>query len=261
MYSISADEENPMDVLCINAASAALSISDIPWNGPVGAVRVGRVGGEFVVNPTYAQLEESDLDLRIAGTREAILMVECGADEVPEDVMVQALELGHQSIQPLIDVQLRMAEEIGKAKRDDYQRFTLDETLKTAVFSQYADRLNAALDTYNSKVELNDAVSALQAEAVAALASEDETGPLPGDVSEAFDAAYKKAVRSRILQAGIRPDGRGTKDVRPIWCEVDYSPRAHGSGLFTRGETQILTLATLGVRFPVTYRPQSPASV
>ncbi|HUF39147.1 MAG TPA: polyribonucleotide nucleotidyltransferase [Anaerolineales bacterium] len=246
MYSISADEENPMDVLCINAASAALMISDIPWNGPVGAVRVGRVSGEFVVNPTYAQLEESELDLRIAGTRDAILMVECGADEIPEDVMVAALELGHQSIQPLIEMQLKMAAEIGKTKRDDYPRFAIDENLKGTVYSQYAGRLNEALDTYNGKVELDIAVDELKAEAVEALATEDEAGPPAGDVKEAFDAAYKKVVRARILQNGVRPDGRGPKDIRPIWCEVDYSPRAHGSGLFTRGETQILTLATLG---------------
>ena len=118
MYSFSADGVNPLDILAINAASAAIMISDIPWNGPVGAVRVGRVNGEFVINPTFAEIDASDLDLRIAGTKDAILMVECGANEIPEDVMVDALELGHKSIQPLIELQLKMAAEIGKPKRE-----------------------------------------------------------------------------------------------------------------------------------------------
>jgi polyribonucleotide nucleotidyltransferase len=160
--------------------------------------------------------------------------------------MVRALELGHQSIQPLIEMQLKMATEIGKAKRDDYPRFAIDENLKATVYAQYGERLNTGLDQFNTKVEVDTLVNELRADAVAALATEDEAGPTTGDVAEAFDAAYKKVVRSRILQAGNRPDGRGPKDIRPIWCEVNYSPRAHGSGLFTRGETQILTLATLG---------------
>jgi len=116
LFSMSADMENSLDILAVNAASAALMISDIPWGGPVGAVRIGRIDGEFVVNPTIPQREQSDLDLRLAGTRDAILMVECGANSVPEEVMVQALTFGHESLQPLIDVQERMAEEIGKSK-------------------------------------------------------------------------------------------------------------------------------------------------
>ncbi len=118
MYSFSADGINPLDILAINAASTAIMISDIPWGGPVGAVRIGRVNGEFVVNPTFAEIEASDLDLRLAGTKDAILMVECGANEIPEDVMAQALDLGHQSIQPLVDLQLKIAAEIGKPKRE-----------------------------------------------------------------------------------------------------------------------------------------------
>ena len=246
LYAFSADDENPIDVLGINAASAAIMISDIPWGGPVGAVRVGRVDGEFVINPSFAQMDASDLDLRIAGTRDAILMVECGANEIPEDLMVQALELGHKSIQPIIDLQLQMAAEIGKQKRDDYPRFATEESIKELVLKSYAGKMIAALDAFNTKVELNNAISALQTEAVETLASEEETGPSASDISDAFDSVYKKVVRGRILNEGKRPDGRGTKDIRPIWCEVNFSPRAHGSGLFTRGETQILTLATLG---------------
>ncbi len=246
LYALSADDENPIDVLSINAASAAIMISDIPWGGPVGAVRVGHINGEFVINPSFAQMDESDLDLRIAGTRDAILMVECGAKEVPEQVMVQALELGHKSIQPMIDLQLKMAAEVGKAKRDDYPRFATEESLKELVQSHFGEKMSAALETYDTKVELNTAIASLQAEAVESLASEEETGPKAEDIAGAFDSVYKKVVRSRILNDGKRPDGRNTKEIRPIWCEVDFSPRAHGSGLFTRGETQILTLATLG---------------
>src|SRR5574340_410651 len=135
MFSLSADTENPLDILAINAASAALTISDIPWGGPVGAVRVGRVNGEFVINPTFAELDASDLDLRIAGTKDAILMVECGANEIPEDVMVAALELGHKSIQPIIDLQLKMQAEVGKPKREPTIALA-DEELQKKVFER-----------------------------------------------------------------------------------------------------------------------------
>src|SRR5512140_3237008 len=130
MFSLSADGINPLDILAINAASAAVMISDIPWGGPVGAVRIGRVNGEFIINPTFDEIEKSDLDLRLAGTRDAILMVECGADEIPEDVMVAALELGHKSIQPIIDLQLKMQAEVGKPKREASYSNAADETNK-----------------------------------------------------------------------------------------------------------------------------------
>ncbi len=243
LYSISADEEHPIDILAINAASAALMISDIPWGGPVGAVRIGRIGGEFVVNPTFPQLEQSDLDLRIAGTREAILMVEAGAQEVPEDVMVEALAFGHQALQPMIDIQERMAAEIGKPKRE-YTPFVVEEDLKAQIADLAAQRLRDLLAAPHSKAELNDGLDALREEMLATLAGDDAAQALK--VKVAFDDVLKTVVRQRILEEGVRPDGRGYADIRPIWCEVDISPRAHGSGLFTRGETQVLTLATLG---------------
>ena len=245
IYAFSADNENPLDILCINVASAALMISDIPWNGPVGAVRVGRIGGEFVINPTFAQTAESDLDLRIAGTRDAILMVECGANEVPEDVMVAALELGHQAMQPIIDIQIAMAAEVGKAKRE-YLSFKVDEGLKAAVMEATLGKLSAVLEQGHSKTELSDAIQAVKTEMVEAMLKEGDDSPSESDIADAFDAAYKAAVRKSILEQGLRPDGRKTTEIRPIWCETGYSPLAHGSGLFTRGETQILTLATLG---------------
>jgi polyribonucleotide nucleotidyltransferase len=248
MFSVSVDSENPIDILCINAASAAVMISDIPWGGPVGAVRVGRVNGEFVVNPTYTEQAQSDLDLRLAGTRDAILMVECGAKEVPEDVMVAALQFGHDAIQPLIDAQLELAAKVGKPKKE-YTSYAIPQALQAEVSAKAAPGLNEILDRVPTKNELYQAVDAMQDEFIAAIAVPDANGVLPYtefQVKEAFHDAYQAVVRQRILELGKRPDGRSATDIRPIWCEVNISPRAHGSGLFTRGETQVLTLATLG---------------
>ncbi len=243
LYSLSADGENPLDILAINAASAAVMISDIPWDGPVGAVRIGRIDGEFVVNPTFSELAESDMDLRVAGTREAILMVEAGAKEVNEEVIVAGLEYAHQNIQTLIDLQEKMVDDIGKPKRL-YQSFTVDETLKENVFTRVSESLIQILDQDLSKASRNDAINALKAEIIEDFAPQDEG--LISQIKASFEEAYKSIVRSRILDRRIRPDGRSLQDVREISCMVGVSPRAHGSGLFTRGETQVLTLATVG---------------
>ena len=243
IYSFSTDGINPIDVLAVNAASTALMISDIPFGGPIGAVRVGLIRGEFILNPTFDQLESSELDLRMAGTRDAILMVECGANEIPEDIMLRALEFGHQSLQPLIDVQETMAKEIGKPKRS-YTPFAVDESLKASVFEKVHTRLNDIMAQPYDKSEQYGAIDALEEELVSDLTVEDESAALGAHT--AFEDALRDVVRTRILEQGIRPDGRSLTEIRPIWCAVDISPRAHGSGLFTRGETQVLTLATLG---------------
>jgi polyribonucleotide nucleotidyltransferase len=250
MFSLSADTENPLDVLAINAASAAVMISDIPWNGPVGAVRVGLVNREFVVNPTFSEMEVSALDLRLAGTRDAILMVECGAREVPEETMAAALDFGHKAIQPIIDAQLKMQAEVGKAKREA-QFFPETPELDQQVLDLVSGPMNELLDKPLSKNEFYEGMDALAADVVAQLTTVPEDGdpanyPTPAAVKSAFDKAEMSIVRERILAQGKRPDGRAPADIRPIWCEVDLSPRAHGSGLFTRGETQALTLVTLG---------------
>lgn len=249
MYAFSVDAENPIDILGINAASAALMISDIPWSGPLGAVRVGHVNGEFIVNPTFSQLAESDLNLRMAGTRDAILMVECGAIEVSEADMVKALEFGHQSMQPIIELQERMAAEIGKPKRA-YEPFAIDETMIEAVYQRVLSPMTAILDQPYQKTERYSSMDELEKEVVAEF-SGGAGGETPDEIlvdkaKLAFEEAQKRIIRQRILDKGVRPDGRGTKEIRNIWCDVDISPRAHGSGLFTRGETQVLTLATLG---------------
>jgi polyribonucleotide nucleotidyltransferase len=251
MYSLSADTENPLDILTINAASAALMISDIPWNGPVGAVRVGRVDGQFIINPTFAEMDKSDLDLRIAGTRDAILMVECGADEIPEDIMVAALEFGHKAIQPLIELQLQMRAEVGKPKRE-VVIYLPDEELRKKVFERVSGSISSLLDKPLTKNEFYGGMTTLKDGIVAGLCTAPDGAavmdgfPKPASVMEAFDQAEQVIVRQRILELGKRPDGRAPTEIRPIWCEVGFSPRAHGSGLFTRGETQVLTLATLG---------------
>jgi len=245
MFSYSSDGINPLDILAINAASAAIMISDIPWGGPVGAVRVGRVNGEFVINPTFAEMDASDLDLRIAGTKDAILMVECGANEIPEDVMAAALELGHKSIQPIIDLQLKMQAEIGKPKRE-VTITTANEELQKKVFDLVNKKMNELLDKPLSKNEFYSGMDELEAGIIAALCIEgDVNAPSQKDVKSAFSEAEHKIVRERILSAGKRPDGRTPTEIRPIWCEVGVSPRAHGTGLFTRGETQVLSFATL----------------
>jgi polyribonucleotide nucleotidyltransferase len=250
MFSLSADGINPLDILAINAASAAIMISDIPWGGPVGAVRVGRISGQFVVNPTFSEMDASDLDLRIAGTRDAILMVECGANEIPDEAMVAALELGHQSIQPVIDLQLQMQAECGKEKREP--EFSLpDPDLQKRVFDRVSGPMTDLLDRPLTKSEFYGGMETLEDE----LVTEFSTVPVGADPAEfpdpaavhgAFGQAEQAIVRERILGLGKRPDGRAPTEIRHIWSEVNISPRAHGSGLFTRGETQVLTLATLG---------------
>ncbi len=243
LYSFSADTENPIDILAVNAASAALMISDVPWGGPVGAVRVGRIDGEFLINPTFNEKNKSDLDLRIAGTKDAILMVECSADFVPEDVLVAAIEHGHQALQSIIDLQEQMKSEIGKTKRD-YPSFALDEGLKSSVFARVLPDLKEIFSRPYDVTSTYGAINELRASVVNELAAEDES--LSGNVRQAFEQAEKEVVRSRILMDGVRPDERGLTDIRELACEIEVSPRAHGSGLFTRGETQVLTLATLG---------------
>jgi len=246
LMSLSADTENPLDILAINAASAALMISDIPWGGPVGAVRIAYVDGKLVVNPSFQEMEVSDLDLRVAGTREAILMVESGAYEVSEALMVEALELAHRSIQPVIDMQINMAKEVGKAKKE-VEVSVQDQTLIQTTEEQIKERLVAIMDQPYTKEGLYGGIRLLKDAFLSEMTLGTEEDPAhKAALAAAFDEAEKKIVRDRILYDNKRPDNRVPAQIREITCEVNISPRAHGSGLFTRGETQVLTLATLG---------------
>jgi len=252
LMSLSADTENPLDTLCINAASASVMISDIPWAGPLGAVRIGYVDGELMVNPTFSEMEESKLDLMVAGTKEAITMVECGAEEVSEQVMIEALDLAHRSIQPIIELQEQMAREIGKEKRE-VERVVTEESLVEEIKADVKDRLLEIVNKPYSKENLYGGISDLKDEIIeektadkADELSESEIKELKKKIGNAFEEAEKAIIRERILSERKRPDGRNPKDIRDVWCDINVSPRAHGSGLFTRGETQVLTMATLG---------------
>ncbi|MEL7626926.1 MAG: polyribonucleotide nucleotidyltransferase [Anaerolineaceae bacterium] len=245
LMSLSADDENPLDMLAINAASAALMISDIPFGGPVGAVRIAFVDGDLVVNPTMQQMAVSTLDLRVAGTKDAILMVEAGANEVTEVLMAEALQLAHKAIQPIIETQLKMAAEIGKPKKE-VKLSVKDNSLTAQAKEAIRSRLEALLDQDYSKDNLYGGIAEIKAAYLLEAAGEEPTAEALAAYSAAYEDAEREIIRERILNYGKRPDHRKVFEVREISTEVDISPRAHGSGLFTRGETQVLTLATLG---------------
>jgi len=246
---LSHDQENHADMLSIIAASAALHISDVPWGGPIGAVRVGLIDGEFVLNPTIPEMENSQLDLRMAGTSEAIIMVEAGADEVDEETMIRALSFGHEAMQSLIAVQNQMREQVGKPKRE-YTPAVVDEALAAEVEGKIAADIARILVETPDRSERNAAIDELRERLLAEYeasgpGSDEEPIPAKG-VSEALDATLKKEVRRRILEDGVRPDGRDYTTIRPLAAEVDLIPRVHGSGLFKRGQTQVLSICTLG---------------
>lgn len=238
--ALSTDQEHYLDILAIIGASAALMISDIPFNGPVGAIRVGYADGKLLFNPTTSQMQASQMDLRIAGTADSVIMVEAGANEVPEDVLLQALQEGHQAFQDVIRMQQQMQAELGKAKRE-FPLFKVSPEAEQAVLARVGDRAAQAL-AESTKEQRNQMLNDLRTELAKLFA---ETYPA-AEVSTAFDNHVKRLVREAILAKGHRPDGRDPKTIRPISCEVGLLPRTHGSGLFTRGETQVLTIATLG---------------
>ncbi len=239
--ALSHDQEHQIDILAVIAASAALTISNIPFMGPVGAVRVGYIDGQLVFNPTISQMEESSLDLRLAGTADAVMMVEVGADGASEELMVEAIKAGHEAMQPIIALQEEMRQQVGKPK-SEYPSFTANEELRQIIMERLNGRMKKVLDETSGKEERNKALDALQEELVAELGNEYQER----DIEEVFNDLLRAEVRRQILYEGVRPDGRGPKEIRPISCEVGISPRAHGSGLFNRGETQVLTIATLG---------------
>ena len=321
---LSADLVTPHDILCINGASAALMLSPLPFFGPVGAVRIGRIDGEFVVNPTHEQnFEESALDLIVVGTKDGLTMVEAGADEVPEDVLLEAFELAHQEIRKLCEAQEDLRRQAGKVKWLDLEltaelelarphdlgepagrrgsarprdhgdledqlasELSMDSTeedinrrmqvraslasllekqrlaaVEGPVREQFEDDLRALTDAEQDSKELKSAkrhllfdriVDTVELPFPVGPATVDGDAPVVKDsvtksyVKKAAEAIYKDLVRKKIAIEKRRPDGRGAEEIRPIECEVTVSPRAHGTGLFQRGQTQVLTLLTLG---------------
>ncbi len=239
---LSADGENDSDMLAINGASAALCVSDIPFGGPVGAVRVGRINGEFVVNPTHSQRQYSDLDLVYVGTYDEIIMIEGEAKELPEDKFIEALAFAHPHVQKIIEAQRDLASHSGKEKRV-MPLFAVRDEIQEIAYQVAGDRIEAAI--YNpTKTARGKAVGALKTEVKEAILAK-YPDAAAFEISQAFDYLQKKAFRISILDKQKRVDGRGYFDIRPLSAEVGLLPRAHGSGLFQRGETQALCLATL----------------
>jgi polyribonucleotide nucleotidyltransferase len=239
---LSADGENDPDILAINGASAALTVSDIPFAGPIGAVRVGRVNGQFVANPTHTEREQSDLDLVYVGTENDVIMIEGAAKELPEAEFMKALEFAHGHAREMIRIQKELAAQVGKPKRE-MPLMTVNQDILEIAYQVAGNRIEAAL--YNErKVDRSKAVNALKEEVKAAvLAKYPEADKFA--ISQAFDYVQKKAFRISVLDKQKRMDGRGYQDVRAITCEVSVLPRAHGSAIFQRGETQALALTTL----------------
>lgn len=239
---LSADQENDPDVVSVTAASAALVVSDIPFGGPVGAVRVGRIGGEFVCNPTKDELKNSDMDIVVAGTKDAIVMVEGEANEVPEEDIVEALLFAHEAIQEFVNIQEQLVSGLPTGKREA-PKAAGNETLTQSVYSLAGERLKNAIKI-KSKVERRETMQAIHKETLETLAA--DFPEMETQIDKALDKLKKKLVRDMVVHEGVRIDGRGYADIRPISGEAKFLPRTHGSALFTRGETQVVVTATLG---------------
>ena len=236
---LSSDTINPYDMIAIIGASAALTISDIPFEGPISATRMGYIDGELVVNPSYEQIEESRLDLMVAGSRSGVIMMEAGANEVTEDIVLEAIEKAQEVNLEIIELQEELAKAYGKPQLEYVPR-SYDHDLTEKVCSETADDLAEALamDSEESDAKV--------AEIKAAVFEEYGEDNDPSMVATAFDEAFEAAFKRRVLDTGERPDGRGLKEIRPLSSEVGLFPRTHGTGLFTRGETQVLGVCTLG---------------
>ncbi|MGI6733200.1 MAG: polyribonucleotide nucleotidyltransferase [Anaerovoracaceae bacterium] len=235
------DPDCTPDIVAMLGSSIALSISDIPFEGPTAAVLVGMVDGEFVINPTLAQREVSDLHLVVAGTRDAIMMVEAGANEVPEETILDAILFAHEEIKSLIDFIDSIVAEVGKPKQE-VVLYEVPEEIDAAVREFATEKMRNAIQTYDKQERL-DNMDAVEKETL-----EHFSEIYPDNVKDIENVLYsitKEQVRSMILDEGIRPDNRKCDEIRPIWCETHFLPRTHGSGLFTRGQTQVLSVATL----------------
>jgi polyribonucleotide nucleotidyltransferase len=251
LMTLSHDQEHQVDMLGIIAASCAILISNIVWHGPVAGVRIGLIDDKFVINPTHSQMENSKLDLRVSGTADALNMVECGAMEIDEATMIEALELAHSVIRPICEFQERIRAQVGKEKSE----YVKDEP-NTALFEEIAGKIRGKIRQIITEHtdreargkaidELSKALIAEYEERNATVENEDEKVTVK-DINAGIEYVIYQEVRARILDDGIRPDGRDYVSIRPLAAEVALIPRVHGSGLFTRGQTQVLSIATLG---------------
>ena len=248
---MSAESDTPPDALAGFAASAALAVSDVPFHGPIAEARVARVDGKLVVNPTFSQLENADIEIMVGATLDNILMVEGEMSEVSEADMLEAMKFAHEAIKPMCKAQLALAKKVGKEEKREYSHEVNDEELSKRVWKEtYDAALKIAKSANADKHARSEAFSKVKEDLLAKLIEEagDE-----GEVNEMLVGKYyhdveKEAVRRVVLDKAVRLDGRKTDEIRPIWCEIDYLPAAHGSAVFTRGETQSITTVTLGTK-------------
>ena len=238
---MSVDLDCETDIMAMVGASVAIATSDIPWEGPIAAVRVGRVDGRFIINPTLEQREQSDINLTVAGTKDAIMMVEAGADEVSEEVMLDAIFFGHEEIKKLVEFIDEIVAEVGKPKKELVLK-QIPEDIDAAVRAYATGRMQEAIHTFDKLERLDnmDAVEVETKEHFAEIYPDNEK-----DIAAVLYNITKESVRNMILDEGVRPDNRKTTEIRPVWCETGLLPRVHGSGLFTRGQTQVMSTCTL----------------
>ena len=240
--TLSADQENDPDILAIIGASAALAVSDIPFHGPVSGVRIGYIDHQLVVNPTFQQLEKSNLDIVVAGTKDAIVMVEAGASEVSEEIILQALKMAQIVNKEVVELIEEMDHALGKAKFAFGEEKKVPHELEQLVAKHFGNRLDTFMFKPVTKQQEMKGLADLKADIKAKIGEQ-----FPPDlIEEAIDEREKAEVRRSIIERGLRPDGRNTKEIRPISSKVGLLPRTHGSGLFSRGQTQVLTITTLG---------------
>ena len=236
------DNDAPSEIAAMIGSSVALAISDIPWEGPTGSVIVGMIDDQFIINPSLEQREKSCMHMTVSGTKDAIMMVEAGAQEVPEETMLDAIMFAHEEIKKLVEFIEQVVAEVGKPKME-IELYKVPEDIEAAVREYAEDKMRAAIQTYD-KLERLDNMDAVEAETKEHF---EEIYPDNGkDIGNVLYAITKEQVRSMILDDGIRPDNRKLDEIRPIWCDTSVLPRTHGTGLFKRGQTQVLSVATLG---------------
>ena len=239
---MSVDDDAPSEIAAMIGSSVALAISDIPWEGPTGSVLIGMVDGQFIVNPSLEQRAASTMHLVVSGTKEAIMMVEAGAQEVPEDTILDAIMFAHEEIKKIVEFIEEIVKEVGKPKME-IELYKVPEDIEAAVREYAEDKMRAAIQTYD-KMERLDNMDAVEAETKEHF---EEIYPDNGkDIGNVLYTITKEQVRKMILDDGIRPDNRKRTEIRPIWCDTHVLPRTHGSGLFKRGQTQVLSVATVG---------------
>ena len=248
-FVISAGKEYDSDIIAGVGASAALMLSGAPFDGPIAEVRVGRVDGEFVVNPTLEETEESDVNLVVAGKRDALVMVEGEADEISEEEMIDALDVAHESIRALCEGQLELLRKVGEPEPFEWEQHVVDEDLVEQMRETYGPRVAEHIRKPYDKQSFYGGLDTIKDEAVEAElgdADETEDGYSAGEIRDALNTVEKAEMREMVLDEGRRIDGRSLTEVRDLWMQVGYLPRVHGSGIFTRGETQVLSSVTLG---------------